>query len=388
MRDHDYRRPANFQLIASASSEDALEERLERYHYAPGAFLFEGAGQDATPAADDKGAFRPDAAEGELLAKRRLDAQRADARETSFQTNVLDLAPGTILGFMDHPKSELAPEKRLLIVESSFVGQMPGRTVHHCTAVSAESRFQPALRTPKPKVQGVESATVVGPPGQEIHTDEFGRVRVHFHWDRESAMNDDSSCWIHVNQAWGGSGYGASNLPRIGQEVIVDFLGGDPDRPIIVGRVYTNLQKTPYSLPQNQTQSGWKSSSSPATGGYNEIMFEDKAGSELLRMQAEKNLQKLVKNDEQREVGNDRSTAIGNNDSKTVGNDSATQIMKNALESVGALKITQVGERVSLICGKSEFHMDKDGNITLKGVNILMEGAKHVQIYGEPIDLN
>src|SRR5690349_16515892 len=157
-------------------------------------------------------------------------------------------------------------------------------------------RVPPRVVTPKPKISGVESATVVGPPGEEIHTDEFGRVRVHFHWDRESRMNDNSSCWLHVSHPWAGRGFGMINLPRIGQEVLVDFLGGDPDRPIIVGRVFTNLQKVPYALPANKTQSGWKSESSPGGGGFNEIRFEDAKGSEQVYIQAEKNLDKLVKN--------------------------------------------------------------------------------------------
>src|SRR5262249_11818611 len=151
----------------------------------------------------------------------------------------------------------------------------------------------------------------VGPPGEEIHTDEFGRVRVHFHWDRESRMDDESSCWIHVSQPWSGAGYGGVNLPRVGQEVLVDFLGGDPDRPGIVGRVYTNLQRVPYHLPENKTQSGWKSQSTKGTGGYNEIMFEDEAGQELVRVQAEKDLHKLVKNDEEIAIGRNQSVTVG-----------------------------------------------------------------------------
>jgi type VI secretion system secreted protein VgrG len=159
----------------------------------------------------------------------------------------------------------------------------------------------PELRTPKPKVSGVESATVVGPAGEEIHTDEFGRVRVHFHWDRESQMDDNSSCWIHVSQPWGGTGFGGSNLPRVGQEVIVDFLGGDPDRPVVVGRVYTNLQKTPYKLPDNKTQSGWKSNSSPARAATTSSCSRTRrAGKELVRMQAEKDLEQA--REERREV--------------------------------------------------------------------------------------
>src|SRR6185312_2693991 len=160
-------------------------------------------------------------------------------------------------------------------VESTLHAET-GRSFHvEVEARSAAVKYRPPMVTPKPTTNGVESATVVGPPGEEIHTDEFGRVRVHFHWDRESRMDDNSSCWIHVSQPWGGTGYGGISLPRIGQEVLVDFLGGDPDRPVIVGRVYTNLQKTPYKLPDNKTQSGWRSNSSPHTGGYNELMFED-----------------------------------------------------------------------------------------------------------------
>ena len=223
VRDHDYRRPATYKLVASAAETHGVEDRLERYHYVPGAFLYEGDAGEPTPYADDKGAYRPDPGEGDSLAKRRLEAQRSSARETSFNTNTLDLAPGSVVTFLDHPKSELSPDKRLLVVESRYSADVPGKLEHHCISVSADTRYTPPLRTPKPRVTGVESATVVGPAGQEIHTDEFGRVRLHFHWDRESQMNEDSSCWIHVSQPWGGTGFGGTNLPRIGQEVIVDF---------------------------------------------------------------------------------------------------------------------------------------------------------------------
>src|SRR5690606_18566106 len=114
----------------------------------------------------------------------------------------------------------------------------------------------------------------VGAAGDEIHTDEFGRIRVHFHWDRQSRMDDESSCWVPVSQPWAGTGFGGINIPRVGQEVVVDFLNGDPDRPIVIGRVFTQLQPVPFKLPEAKTQSGWKSNSTTGTGGYNEIMFE------------------------------------------------------------------------------------------------------------------
>ena len=403
VRDHDYRRAAGFNLVASAAA-GGVEERLERFHYVPGAFLYESPRGESTPFADDKGKYRANEADGEALAQRRLEAQRASAREITFKTNTIDPAPGIVLAILDHPKSELGPGKLLLVVASTLTGDVPGQWVHACSAVSAEPRYRPPLSTPKPRAQGVESATVVGPPGEEIHVDEFGRVRVHFHWDRESRMDDGSSCWIHVNQPWGGGGYGGSNLPRIGQEVVVDFLGADPDRPIITGRVYTNLQKTPYSLPHNKTQSGWKSNSSPTTGGYNEMMFEDKAGAELLRMQAEKDLNKLVKNDETVNIGNDRVSAIGNDESRTIGNDSLKQVLNSATEliglnrsrgvgndervQIGRNQTTEVGEKIEIVCGKSRFVMDKDGNISLTGVKITVTGKDHVQVTSELIDLN
>ncbi len=430
VRDHDYRRPASFKLGASSSDAIGPEEKLERYHYLPGGFLFESDKGDPTPSADDKGRYRTNEGIGSDIAKKRLDAKRAVAKVVSFDTNALDPAPGVVLSFLDHPKSELGAGKRLLVLSSQITGTQDGDWTHSCDAVSADNPYRPAVDTPKPRVMGVESATVVGPPGEEIHTDEFGRVRVHFHWDRESKMDDNSSCWIHVSQPWGGTGFGGTNLPRIGQEVIVDFLGGDPDRPIIVGRVYTNLQKTPYKLPDNKTQSGWQSRSSPGGGAdnYNEIMLEDKKGQELLRMQAEKDLHKLVKNDEEvkigrdrkknighddthdvgnnraRTVGNDESVGIGNNRTKTIGANEAIAIGVNQLMQIGANQSTQignnqsidigkvlkinVGEAVEIVCGKSVLKMDKSGNVSINGKNFDFSASDHVQVSSELIDLN
>jgi len=214
----------------------------------------------------------------------------------------------------------------------------------------------------------VESATVVGPKGEEIHTDEFGRVRVHFHWDRESSMNEKSSCWIHVGQGWAGAGFGTTHLPRVGQEVLVDFLSGDPDRPIIVARVYTNTQKTPYKLPDHKTQTGWKSNSTGGTGGYNEIMFEDMGGRELVRMQAERDLTKLVKRNESVTIGVDCSRSVGRDDSLSVGNDRSRMVGNNESVTVGANQSITVGANQTITVGgkQTETIMD-DRTLTLTG---------------------
>ncbi|NUQ76720.1 MAG: type VI secretion system tip protein VgrG [Polyangiaceae bacterium] len=351
MRDHDYRRPPSFKLMSSAAGGKGVEEKLERYHYTPGAFLFGTDQGDPTPSADDKGRARADEKEAAILAQKRLDAKRGSARLCAFETNAHDLAPGVVMNIVGHQNAALSESKTLLIIQSSLSGTDRGEWSHACEARGTEVPFRPEVVTPKPKVNGVESATVVGPPGEEIHTDEFGRVRVHFHWDRESKMDDNSSCWIHVSQSWGGAGFGGTNLPRIGQEVLVDFLGGDPDRPVIVGRVYTNLQKTPYKLPDNKTQSGWKSNSTGGGGGYNEVMFEDAQGKELLNIQAQKDLKKLVKNNEDVTIGNNRTTLVKANDSLTVGahrshtvaQNEQIKIGQNQVEAVGMNRITQVG---------------------------------------------
>ncbi len=330
VRDHDQRLPPSFDLKGSAKSAGGIEESLEQFVYSPGAFVFETDKGDPSPSGDDRGRYRTDEKEAALIAERRLAAERASARTITFETNTVDLGPGTVVSFLDHPRSELSPGKGFLVTECTMSGEVNSKWECTCEAASAAAPYHPPVVTPRPKTNGVESATVVGPSGEEIHTDELGRVRVHFHWDRESRMNERSSCWIPVSHPWGGSSFGGSNLPRIGQEVIVDFLGGDPDRPVIVGRVYTALQTTPYKLPDQKTQSGWKSRSSPGGGGdnYNEIMFEDRKGQELVRMQAERDLDKLVKNDEKVKIGHDRTKLVQNDDALTVGRD-RTKLVEN-----------------------------------------------------------
>jgi type VI secretion system secreted protein VgrG len=350
MRDHDYRRPPSFPLLSTASGGRGVEEKLERFQYTPGAFLFGTDQGERTPVADDKGIARTDMKEAASLAQRRLDAKRGSARVCTFETNAHDLHPGVVITVSGHPHAALSDGKALLVVESSLSGTERGEWSHRCEARGTDVPFRPALTTPRPTVKGVESATVVGPKGEEIHTDEFGRVRVHFHWDRESTMDENSSCWLHVSQPWGGAGYGGVNLPRIGQEVLVDFFGGDPDRPVIVGRMFTNLQKVPYKLPANKTQSGWRSSSTGGGGGYNEILFEDASGKELVNIQAQKDMTKLVKNDESSTVGRDRVRIVKRNEDVTVGKSRALRVVENESLTTGLkLSITAGVNRTSTV---------------------------------------
>ncbi|TIQ22851.1 MAG: type VI secretion system tip protein VgrG [Mesorhizobium sp.] len=227
--------------------------------------------------------------------------------------------------------------------------------------------YRPPRVTTRPIMRGPQTATVVGPSGEEIFTDKYARVKVQFHWDRLGKKDQNSSCFVRVSQTWAGSGWGFIQIPRIGQEVIVDFIEGDPDLPIITGRVYNASQMPPYGLPGSATQSGWKSDSSKGGGGYNELMFEDKAGSELVNFQAQKDHNLLIKNDRTKLVQHDQSDRIdhdakhsvghnldedvGNNKTVKVGVDQTTDIGKNDTETVGVNRSLTVGSNETIGIG-------------------------------------
>jgi type VI secretion system secreted protein VgrG len=231
--------------------------------------------------------------------------------------------------------------------------------------------FRPLRVTPRPSVRGSQSAVVVGPAGEEIFTDKYGRVKVQFHWDREGKKNADSSCWIRVATHWAGKSWGGIHLPRIGQEVIVDFLEGDPDNPIIVGSVYNADQMPPWALPANKTQSGIISRSTPggATANFNELRFEDKKGSEYVYLHAEKDSEISVEHDESHTVGNDRTARVehdetervmndrtafvANNENLTIAVNRSTTVGATEKRSVGGTRTTEVGGSDSLTVGGS-----------------------------------
>jgi type VI secretion system secreted protein VgrG len=225
-----------------------------------------------------------------------------------------------------------------------------------------KTAFRPARRTPHPVMRGPQTAVVTGPAGAEIFTDKYSRVKVQFHWDRQGKKDANTTCFIRVSATWAGSGWGFIQIPRIGQEVIVDFLDGDPDQPIITGCVYNAEQMPPYGLPGSATQSGWKSNSSPGGGGWNELRFEDKKGSEEVYFQAEKDHNELVKNDESRkighdfaeDVGHDAQQAIGNDRTESVGHDKAVSVGNNRKVSIGVNDDETVGSNRSLKVGSNE----------------------------------
>jgi type VI secretion system secreted protein VgrG len=241
-----------------------------------------------------------------------------------------------------------------------------GAGTYHCDFACVDSKvsFRPGRITPKPMVEGPQTAVVVGPAGEEIYSDEYGRVKVQFHWDRYGEHNENSSCWVRVAQVWAGKNWGAMHVPRIGQEVIVEFLDGDPDRPIITGRVYNADQMPPWALPANQTQSGILSRSSKGGTGANAnaLRFEDKKGEEEVWLHAEKDQRIEVENDESHWVGHDRTKTIDHdetshikhNRTETVDNDETITIHNNRTERVDHNETISIGDNRTEDVGTNE----------------------------------
>jgi type VI secretion system secreted protein VgrG len=230
------------------------------------------------------------------------------------------------------------------------------------TCIPAALPFRPSRRTPRPVVQGTQSAVVVGPAGEEIFTDKYSRVKVQFHWDREGKNDADSSCWVRVGSIWAGKQWGAIHIPRIGQEVIVDFLEGDPDQPIIIGSTYNADMMPPYLLPDNKTQSGIKSRSSlqGTPDNFNELCFEDKKGSEDVYFHAEKDFHRFVEHDDDLQVGHDQTITIHHDRTELVDNNEQTTIGGNRTEQVDK------NETITIVGNRTE-QVDKDEQITIDG---------------------
>lgn len=219
------------------------------------------------------------------------------------------------------------------------------------SAIPSAVTLRPEIKTLKPVVEGVQTAIVTGPQGEEIYTDQHGRVKVQFHWDRFGLNDDRSSCWIRVSQLWAGSGWGAMFIPRIGQEVIVDFIEGDPDRPIITGRVYHGSNVPPYDLPDEKTKSTIKSESTTGGGGFNEIRFEDKKGGEEIYIHGQKDCRIVIGNCKSQTVGVDENLSVGNKRNKNVAVDESETIGSNKTVIVGANHTETIGGNMSLTIG-------------------------------------
>jgi type VI secretion system secreted protein VgrG len=329
--------------------------------------------------------------EGKRLAEIRLEeseAQRAVGRGTSSCARLL---PGHMFELEDHVRD--AFNAKYLITRVVHRGSQPiGQAEsggeygysNEFEVMSSKKPFRPVRRTPRPRVNGLESATVVGAAGEEIFVDKYGRVKVQFHWDRLGKTDDKSSCWIRVSQLWAGAGYGGMFIPRVGHEVLVDFLSGDPDRPVIVGRVYNAHNMPPYALPAEATKSTIRTKSSPNDSGYNELRFEDKTGQEEIFLHGQKDWNikiehdkaQLIGHDDALEVKNDQTILIGHDRDKTVNHDQSETIKNNKSIQVGGSHTENIDgdESVSIkgdadrsVTGSQSVAIDDNSSLTVKG---------------------
>lgn len=250
----------------------------------------------------------------------------------------------------------------------------PYRNKFTCIAHGAGSPgFRPPRTTPKPMVLGSQTAFVVGPPGEEIFTDMYGRVKVQFHWDRDGQVNESSSCWLRVAQTWAGNKWGTLFIPRIGMEVVVNFLEGDPDQPIITGSVYNPQAMPPYTLPDEKTKSTIKTNSSKGGGGFNEFRFEDKKGSEQVFLHAEKNQDNRIKNDSLEWIGRDRHLIVLRDQKELVKLNKHSKVLGDQNESIGGALSIKVGMDIEEKAG-TKFAVDAGTEIHLKsGTNLTLE---------------
>jgi type VI secretion system secreted protein VgrG len=278
------------------------------------------------------------------------------------------------------------------------VSNLGGGDHYYCAieVMDLKKNFRSQCLTPRPFVRGPQTAIVVGPSSEEIYCDKHGRVKVQFHWDREGKSNENSSCWVRVSQTWAGQNWGSIHIPRVDQEVVVSFLEGDPDRPIITGRVYNEINKPPYTLEENKTQSGIKSSSTKngTKKNFNEIRFEDKKGEEELFIQAEKDRNILVKNDDTltvhgKSVGRKIEITQGHHTlAIDTGNQDITVSKGNQTTEVkkGKISVT-AAQSIEFKCGGSTINMDPS-SITLKSTNITVQATAKIEVKGAMVDVN
>ncbi|WP_287812782.1 type VI secretion system tip protein VgrG [Pseudomonas sp.] len=345
--------------------------------------------------------------DGEHYSRTRVEALQSLHERVELTGNARGLGAGHLFSLSNFARQDQNREY-LIVANRYFITQEDLETGQgasqlqfesHLSCIDAQQSFRPLALTHRPIVRGPQTAVVVGPANEEIWTDQYGRVKVHFHWDRHDQSNENSSCWIRVSQAWAGKNWGSMQIPRIGQEVIVSFLEGDPDRPIITGRVYNAEQPVPYDLPANATQSGTKSRSSKGgtPANFNEIRMEDKKGAEQLFIHAERNQDIEVENDETHWVGHNRTKTVDFSEVATIGENRVRAVKDNDVLMVGATKkdsisvsyLIEVGENLRLVCGESVLELNASGQINLTGKAFNFFASKDAQFNtGGNLNLN
>jgi type VI secretion system secreted protein VgrG len=389
-KDFNFEKPS---LDLTAKEQDKSYQKLERYDY-PGRYQDQGRGKKLTQVRLQESMTFKEKAEGHSVCPRFIPCFKfklTDHDRQSFNQEYL-LVEVVHTGSQPQVLKEQAVSGGPFSYSNDFLG------------IPSSVTLRPERKTPKSIVEGTQTAMIVGPKGEEIYTDKYGRVKVQFHWDREGSQDEKSSCWIRVASTFAGGNYGAIFTPRIGQEVIVDFLEGDPDQPIITGRVYNADNMPPYDLPKEKTKSTIKSNSSIGGKGFNEIRFEDEKDKEQIFIHAERNQDIRVENDLYEWIGNESHLIVKKDQLEMVEGDKHLTVKGDSNEKVdGTLSLKvgmdmqeKVGMKHALDAGM-EIHLKAGMNVVLEaGMSITLKagggfvvvGPAGVTISGTPVLIN
>lgn len=356
--------------FAFATPTASLAASAEAGGAAPGVYDYPG--RYATKAA------------GDAAAKRRVEALAAQARRLSGASTSRGMVPGHRFTLAGHERLDANVE---WVVQEVRHDASHERYRNDFTALPADVAYRPPRTTRRPRIPGTQTALVVGKKGEDIWSDQYGRVKVQFHWDRVGTGDENSSCWVRVAQAWAGNGWGGQFIPRPGQEVVVSFLDGDPDRPLITGCVYNGASAPPYAIPASQTQSGIRTASSPGGEGFNELRFDDKKDAEELYLHAQKDMKTEVLHDAVRTVGNDDSRTVKNNQTLMIeeGNRQVTVTKGNLATTVseGTDTLSVKGTRSVTVEGAETHANQADFTHTVDGAYVLtVKGDLTIDVQG------
>ncbi|EMI3314154.1 TPA: type VI secretion system Vgr family protein [Proteus mirabilis] len=339
--------------------------------------------------------------EGRPLTQVRFEQLRNGSKVGQATTNCFALMPGKIFTLSQHPHQPMNDRWQVISVSHHGVQPLADNSGGEGTQLSNSVSFIPGTqewRPPyryKPTADGDEVATVVGPPGEEIYVNEYGAVKVHFHWDRRGSADHSASCWVRVAMGWCGNGYGFSAVPRIGTQVLVSYLNGDIDRPIITGCTYDGRNAPPIKFPENKTQTTFRSQTHKGEG-FNELRFEDAGGKQEVFLHAQKDMNTRVLHDRTTHVLHDHVEVIENNQqmqvkgarTETIDKDNSETVGQHKKITVGKTLSINVGEVIELRCGASVLRMDNSGHVTINGQEFKFEATGPVKITGKDIDLN
>lgn len=368
LQDFDFEKPSASLLVKSTVARAYGQSRHELFDY-PGNYTERGA--------------------GESYARHRIEARHASYQRIQGATRARGLFPGALFTLSEHPRGDqnasvLVCAAQYTLSSDSYepVRVADPEPVLTCTfeAMPAQQDFRPEAVTRKPVVQGPQTAIVVGKAGEEIWTDKYGRIKVQFHWDRLGHEDETSSCWVRVAQGWAGKRWGAMFLPRMGQEVIVSFLEGDPDRPLVTGSVYNADNMPPYPLPAQATRSTIKSNSSIGGGGYNELRFEDKKGAEQFYVHAERDLEQRVRRDALAWIGGDRHVMAVKDSFEQIGGDRHLKVGGDRREKAGGSASHEAAMNMVLKGGlKSALYAGETVHIKA-GMNVVIEAGANITL--------